>query len=104
MKNNKVIVGQSVYLFDGEELVVTKVGRRYFYVNDTRKFDLEDLCEVKDYGFCERVFLSKEDFNNQKFRTLLSNTLYKQFGTHGYSKNLTLEQLKRIVNILNEEN
>ena len=104
MKNNKVIVGQKVYLFDGEELAVTKVGRKYFFTNDARKFDLEELIEVKDWGGYERVFLTKEDLDNEKLRISLSNTCRSQFGTYGYSKNLTLEQLQRIVNILKEEN
>ena len=108
MKNNKVTVGQKVYLFDGQELAVTKVDKNYFYTKGDayieRKFDLEKLVEVKDCKFYERVFLSKEHLDNHKLRNLLSNTLYKQFGTCGYYDNLTLDQLQRIANILKEEN
>lgn len=109
MKNNKVTVGQKVYLFDGTELVVSKVGKKYFYTkncygNCEQKFDIEEHHQVKDYGGFEKVFLSKEDLDDAKLRISLSNTLRNQFGSYGQNKKLSLDQMKRIVNILNEEN
>ena len=108
MKNNKVTVGRKVYLFDTTELTVSKVGKKYFYTvncygHGEQKFDIEELCEVKDTGGFERVFLSKEDLDNEKLRISLSNTLRNQFGTFGQNRKLNLDQLQRIVNILNEE-
>ena len=107
MKNNKITIGQKVYLFDGTELTVSKVGKKYFHTNSSgyreRKFVIEELYEIKDYGKFEKVFLSKEDLGNEKLRITLSNTLENQFGQYGQKRNLSLDQLKRIVNILNEE-
>lgn len=108
MKNNKVTVGQKVYLFNTTELTVSKVGMKYFYTKGKgygeTKFDIETLLEVKDWGHRERTFLSKEDLDNEKLRISLSNILQNQFGSYGQKRNLTLYQLQRIVNILNEEN
>ena len=108
MKNDKITLGQKVFLFNGTELVVSKVGTKYFYTKSggysEQKFDIEGLYEVKDYGGFEKVFLSQDDLNDEKLRISLTNALRNQFANYGQNKKLSLDQLQRIVNILNEEN
>ena len=56
------------------EVEITSVGKKYFYINN-QKFDIASLKEVKNYGECDTIFLSKDDIDELNQRKILYDTI-----------------------------
>ena len=89
------------------EAEIIKVGRKYFTVKCgvwDRKYRTDDLTEVTNYCSDWAFYFSKQDILDEMEIEKLEFFIKNRFS--GYGKNpskLTLEQLKRIYNIINED-
>lgn len=118
---NKLEVGQVIWTLNvgnaarrcGQELterVITKVGRKYFYIEVFRrkvKFEIETLEECSDYTSDYKVYINKQDyFNEIKKRELLTGIrgiLTPQFGVSKVSLD-TVISVAKILGLDVEEN
>lgn len=85
-----------------KKVTVSKVGRKYFEVEEMNmKFDLVEMRDVSQYVAEYEVYLSKQEILDElEFKELAFKvkTIF-----NGYSDpKLTLEQLRRIVDIISE--
>jgi hypothetical protein len=107
----QIQVGQTVYLEPTGnacrysktiiETRVSKVGRKYFEVENKRsKFDLEKMCEVSNICSDYAVYLSAQEIVDKNEKNTIIEILREFFGVYGHSKDLTLEQLKEIQKII----
>lgn len=88
------------YNKDLKEGVITKKGRKYFYVND-EKFDLETLKNVNsDCNSAWVLYFSKQDYFDEQEKKQLLVKFRKLFDWSGSGENLTLEQLKEMARIV----
>ena len=104
-------VGQTVYLKGNSrrnekgirEEVISKVGRKYIYVGSGYseiKFHIGSLRQVTEYSPSWYLYLSKQDIINEEEFNKLSSEIRELFV---YCKiNLTLDQLRRIKDIISE--
>lgn len=113
----KLEVGQQVYLvtkwnadvFQSHYSEVTKVGRKYAYVtwqNREAKVDLKsrDLI-ISQYGIVGKCFLDMNDYDDYKKALAIQTFMTEDLVRKTKKKEaLTLDQLKRIQDILNEKN
>jgi tRNA U34 5-carboxymethylaminomethyl modifying enzyme MnmG/GidA len=123
MGNKELTVGQRVYLlrvgnnaryYKGEpieklieEVEIAKVGRKYIEIKfderfSTVKFNKEDLRQVTEYSADWKLYLSKQDIFNEKESEDLSWKI-RQFFDYGASSKLTLEQLRKINDIIEDK-
>lgn len=121
-----VTVGQTVYVlpvnnlarYDNQqgtpieerikEDVVTKVGNKYFYLENTgageMKFGIghhNTLMDISDYSANYHVYLDKQEILDKKEYEGLKNKMKKCFDVFS-TVNLNLDQLRRINNIIKE--
>jgi hypothetical protein len=91
------------------ELIIKKIGKKYFFVggenqNNERfwtKFDIEELREVSNYSPDWELYFSKQEILDEQESNDISRDIRLKFG--GYGKlDLTLDQLRRIKEIINE--
>jgi hypothetical protein len=118
---DKLSVGLKVYLkpvnnaarYGDKELreqVIKKIGKKYFFVgteesNNERfwhKFDIEELNEVTNYSADWQFYFTKQDYLDDIEFNNLSNEIRGKFGSYGRLDDLTLDQLRRIKEIINE--
>lgn len=97
-------VGQTVYVKTWNRLVETKIekiGRKYIYVEafKRQKFDKETLREVDAVGTANVLYLSKEDWENEKLHRELC-LKFRQFPWY----KLSLEKLKEVNDLISENN
>lgn len=110
MSDRKIKVGQLVWIkrFHDKELlsaVVSKVGRRYFFVETKGiefKIEIFSLLENTDFRRA-RVYLNDLDYKNEVERGELEDVIRKTLSNYPSVRNLSLDKLRRIVHILNEE-
>ena len=110
---NKIEIGTTLYVIPVgvnntrrvrgrllDEVVVTKVGRKYFYVNDRNtKFDLETLRHESDHHYDEQAYYTKQEIIDLAEKDQLEikiKSVFTQYGDIG----LTLEQLRAIKKII----
>lgn len=94
---------------EGSTAIVRSVGRKYvtldepwarqFYVNSPAD---DCLFEKTDFGGAARLYLSEEAFLQREEKIGLIRTIYHTF-SFPYSVRLSLDQLRRINEILQEE-
>ncbi|MGG1664473.1 hypothetical protein [Brevibacillus sp. NRS-1366] len=110
---NKLEVGMKVYLKpdgnmarhteDIKEMLIKKIGRKYFEVWDGSnerwviKFDLKEYNEVTDYAADWKLYFNKQDILDEAETQKLKWDIEKKINT------LTLEQLKKISTIIESE-
>lgn len=103
------VVGEKVYFYDTYckgmvESTINKVGRKYFYIGYfDRKINKNTLVEEKDWGDCVRVFLSKQEYLDDQEKQRLYMKIRETFYKWGSEDKVTLEQLRKIAEILNIE-
>lgn len=113
----KLVVGNTVFLkplynkarysSDIEKGVITKIGRKYFEVSTYDdmsfpiKFIIETMLQQTDYSPNWKVYLSEQEILDEKESQNLIMSITKYVGLHG-EKSLSLDQLRRIYNIINE--
>lgn len=108
---HEIKVGQTVYVVsknrNGVELVptetkVTKVSRIYFeidYVRGDSKFMLNSLESASAFGYKSRVYLSRQDFSDEKETARLFSKLRKSMDSQ-FTSPFSLEQLRKVYEIL----
>ena len=109
----KLYVGQNLWLVPSHnyrrvdlepiEVTIGKVGKRYFeLVGYTRsKFDIQTLKQVTDTNYIDECYLTLQEILDKRETDKLIEKIRKILG--GYSKpDLTLEQLRKIWDILND--
>lgn len=107
-------VGDSVFVVTGlahqYDGVVSKIGRKYFYVNTGRcradwKFDIETMLESCNFRPA-KFYLSRADYeqkeNDRKERAACLNRLRDIFYHRIGRSEISTEKLKRICAILDE--
>lgn len=118
---HKIKVGQTVYVLPVnyrcsrdvynksvksqiQEVTVSKVGRVYFYLEKYcwLKFNLKTLQDM--YPNTYQVYLSKEDLLKDVERQDLSLKILNDLSKLNQLKKMSLDQLKRIESIIEEEN
>ena len=86
------------------ETEITKIGRKYFYVSKFRdkKFSLENMADKLDYGYRRdyEVYTDIQDIKDEIEIARLNSEIKKTFDN--WRSGLTLEQLRRIKNIIEE--
>jgi len=102
-------VGQIVYKWERyttkykiEEVEISKIGRVYFYLKGKRedqKYDLKDLSNL----YSEQIYLTKEEMLDEREYDKKYSEIRKEFTESSYFCDLTLDQLRRIKKILDEE-
>lgn len=110
-KTSKIDVGQKVCVSlrrggGVEELVVTRVGRKYFYAtppgsNYERQFVIETMQENRKWGSPAKVYPSKIAYEQALELDGLLRKIKAAFGPYGGTK-ITLEQAREVSNILFE--
>jgi len=90
-----------------EEWKITKIGRKYFYVNNKEdsfwelKFDKEDNRQTSNYGCKWSLYFSIQEILDEEESDKINRELRKVFNSYG-RLNLNLNKLKRIQEIINE--
>ncbi|PGO29190.1 hypothetical protein CN984_12145 [Bacillus cereus] len=121
----KPLVGQKVYLEpcnnqsrrskEIRESEVKKVGRKYFFVGNVGeehnqeylwiKFYIKDLRQVTDYSPSWMLYFSRQEIlDRQEYITLMSeiSDLFRYGSSyHNRADKITLEQLRKIKDVLN---
>ncbi len=105
---HNIKVGQIVWVYahDGRKhssltnKEVTSVGRKYFQIGRD-KFSLEDLSEVKNYGYPDQVYLTQQERLDEEEADRLEGKIRQSFPSYGGPK-FTLDQLRRIAAIIDE--
>ncbi|PYY28307.1 beta barrel domain-containing protein [Paenibacillus illinoisensis] len=91
-----------------EEYVVGSIGRKYFDVykdgnkSRTIKFRLSGLRQHTDYSPDWKLYFSMQEILDEEESERLSGKLREIFNSYG-KINLTLDQLRRISQIVNEQ-
>lgn len=111
MKNNDIKVGQKIYLkpIGGQawrtnkikEGIVSKVGKKYFYLEGfyQKRFFIENLRhDAGDYTANWQGYFSLEEIENEKEQIRLFSFISERF--RHYSTPLSLEKLQAIYNII----
>jgi hypothetical protein len=106
MKSQKPEVGQIVFCVDREFATIkgriSAVGRKYIEIKGIGKFSISDgIKHVENYSRYERVFFSLEEINIEKEKNMLHKLLRDTF-FYQYRPVLSLDQMRRIVDILKE--
>ena len=105
--NREIEVGQKVYVTNHkglEELIVTRVGRKYFYatlpeIRWERQFILETMRENQDYGSPATVYPTLTEYEEEKELYALFQRIREAFSRHGKPE-ITLMQAREIHAIL----
>lgn len=111
MDNTKLQVGQTLYAFGNEdsieEYVITKIGRTYFHINEVgrkRNFNINTMC-YKDANYLrhdKRLYLHKQEIIDIKIEQTIYSKLRRIFNSYSnHEAVMTLDQLKKIADILN---
>lgn len=108
-------VGQEIWLrYNGidrrvdrlpEKHTITKVGNKYFYINQygrERKFEINTLMEITETNYGRKAYLSLEEINLEDERNLIIKHLRDIFGIYGITNKYSIDQLRRIKEILSE--
>lgn len=90
-----------------EEYKITKVGRKFFEVNDNEKykplkFHIEDLSqEMGGYIADWQLYFYRQDILDEEESEKLNRDIKTAFGSYGGSR-FTLDQLRRLKEIISE--
>lgn len=117
--SDKIKVGQELYIMPVGNLVrpygknirkgvVTKIGRKYLYVEiegvycgeDGARFDKETLRSESEYNSPWLAFRSMQEIEDREEASRLREEFQKFFNWGGKSHKLTLKQLKAIEKIM----
>ena len=114
MQNKKLEVGQTLWIvrrsaFRGEldeqeEKKVSKVGNKYFELEDDyrgNKYSLETLRQVSDTNYPAQCYFTLQEIKDQQENDKLGEQIRKIF-QYGVSSKLTLEQRRKIMEIIGE--
>lgn len=118
MNNNKISVGQPIWVrykgFDHRrdksayEVIVTKVGRKYFEVSDENgrdkgKYEIETMLQAIDSNYRYKAYISLDEINIEDEFDKLNDEIKEAFRTYGKLP-YTLQQLRDIKKIITNDN
>jgi len=99
---SKIKVGQTLYDSFITNYIVSKVGNKYFEcLNFRGRFSIDTLLEKSEYKRTQ-LYVEIQPLLDSKERAEIESTVRTIFKTYG-KINLTLEQLRRINEIINEQ-
>jgi len=86
-----------------KETTVSKIGKKYFEVNDIgERFFIDTLeHDAGNYLASIAVYLSKVDYEEEVERKNIFDQLFRMFGNYSHP-NIELSKLRRIIAIINE--
>ena len=86
---------------------VCKVGRKYFTVGEGRwrevQYYLHDWSEKTDYCANSRLYETEQEYFDEKECSKLSDYIYEHFEYRRNVKNISLESLRKIRDIIQSE-
>lgn len=85
-----------------ETTKVSKVGTKFFYTADGRKWELATGRNVTEHRNAE-LFISESAYNEHREMKELWQTFYRSLTAHIPPKNLTLAELKQIIAIIEKK-
>jgi uncharacterized protein YxjI len=96
VKNNEITI---------EEVTVLNVGKKYFYIDDRKKFPISlDTLSYIDDNYCQRnfqLFKTKKEIETILKRNELETNIKTYFSNYNYSKKQhTLQELEQIAKII----
>jgi uncharacterized protein YxjI len=96
VKNNEITI---------EEVTVLSVGKKYFYIDDRKKFPISlDTLSYIDDNYCQRnfqLFKTKKEIETILKRNELETNIKTYFSNYNYSKKQhTLQELEQIAKII----
>ena len=110
----KPVVGDTLYMVgiqsytkhNKDDVVVTKVGRKYFYISkgahDVRFFIDTWKQDNSGYAATAKLYESKSDYDNEVFRGALLADIVEYFRwTNRHTTGLSLKELTKISEIIN---
>lgn len=113
---HKLTIGQEVFVAAIDQrtmrygglykATISKVGRDYFYIEErfrTLKFSTETLKEQTSGNYPHKVYLTEQELLDENEKRMLKERLDSFFGFSGSSHSLSLDQLKRIQEIVDEK-
>ena len=102
-----IIVGQKLFLKSKSSMVVTKVGWKTFETKDlvgvVRKFDIETMLEHTSSKIVTKAFLSINDVEDEHECDVLYKLLTTRIGKYLKRENFTVNKLRKLVQVLNED-
>ncbi|OQB09041.1 MAG: hypothetical protein BWY21_00946 [Parcubacteria group bacterium ADurb.Bin216] len=105
----KLEVGQTVFLKSTKPWLkddtdeITKIGRKYLETKNHGKYRINDLNDRNGSGESFDIYDSEKSYHDNMKRYEMFDTMYHVFG-RSYPKHLSLDQLRRIDAIINENN
>lgn len=103
--NMNIEIGQVLYKWNLQKMIVTRIGKKYFYVKDSysKEYPIEKNSLTylsKDYPQHNfQLYISEQEILSKKEHTNLCSKLYKYFISNE-TANCSLEKLKQIIEIL----
>lgn len=108
-KELQIKINQKVWVTPGHydnktepyEAVVTKVGNKYFELNNNarEKFDNKTLKQSNGINYNTQVYISLQQIQDKKEHKQLSNFIRTKFGSYGNIP-FSLDKLRQIAEIL----
>jgi hypothetical protein len=99
-------IGQTIYYSERGKIcekTISRVGKKYFYVDGFRnQFYIDNLREKTKFGCGSRVYLSAQEIIDEKESEVLHRKIMVYFQGFGRSK-FTLDQLRAIDKIIREK-
>jgi|WetSurMetagenome_2_1015567.scaffolds.fasta_scaffold695503_2 hypothetical protein len=108
-------IGQKIYVKrfnarnreadDIREAIINKIGKKYFYLNEYPwvKFSISEMRDISNYASDYGIYLSEQEIKDEKEYFEKLKFLKDTFDYCRGKKNFTLDQLKKICNIINNE-
>jgi hypothetical protein len=108
---SKLKVGQKLYLEKDGKIIkveIDKVGRKYFTLKDDyswRRLEIENLFWCDPHYGSDRIqlYLSKQEILDNNEWSEVFNMLHNFFDRYVSPNEITLDQLKRIVSIIEKK-
>jgi hypothetical protein len=108
-----LVVGQTVFLLHGyskkddiKEIKISKIGRKYFYLekdNYNIPYDLETLEDTHETNYKNKIYLKVVDYIREMEEYTLRSNIYRLVTNNYKFEKLSFSQLKKIDNIIKED-
>jgi len=87
------------------EAIIEKIGKKYFYLKEywNTKFSITEMRDISNYTSVYAVYLSEQEIKDEKEYFEKMKFLRDTFDYRRGKKDFTLNQLKKICDIINNE-
>lgn len=93
--------GDKLYTMSGNVFSICKIGRKYYHIDDGDKVNKNTLKDSHSFNSIQ-YYTTSEEVSSINFRAEAFRKLRVTFGLLTEKANITNEQLKRIIKILDE--